>query len=170
MPEDNAAALRDDLQRAYDGEPWHGPSLMSLLADIAPAEAHAHAVQGAHSIWELVLHLAAWGHEVARRMRGAAPALPPEGDWPAPPPSADAGAWREALGALADAHADVLAALDACPPSRLEALVGTSDGGPITVAAMVRGLAQHHAYHGGQVALLRKAVRRPAGIGVAARS
>lgn len=163
--EDVKAALRDDLQRAYDGEPWHGPSLMALLGDIAATEAHAHAVDGAHSIWELVLHMAGWMREGARRLRGAAPALPADGDWPAPPTEADSVAWRNALAALAAAHAELLAALDDSPAERLDALIGTSDGPAITCAGMIRGFAQHHAYHGGQIALLRKAVRRPAGIG-----
>ena len=154
------SALYADLARAYDGDPWHGSSLLALLDDVDAESAAARPVEGGHTILELVLHMAAWTREVARRLRGATPAVPPEGDWPTPAPGARA--WQEARDGLAAAQADVLAALASCPDERLTAIVGQtrdpSVGSGLTYAAMASGLAQHHAYHGGQVALLKRAV------------
>jgi len=156
------SALYADLARAYDGEPWHGSSLSTLLADVDAAMAAARPVAGGHSIWELVLHMAAWSREVARRLRGAAPAEPAEGDWPAPEASQNEDAWRRAREGLAEAQRDVLAVLASCPEERLTAIVGQtrdpSIGSGLSYAAMASGLAQHHAYHGGQVALLKRAL------------
>lgn len=153
--------LIDDLERAYAGDPWHGPSLAALLADVSAAEAAARPIAAAHSMWELVLHLTAWTREVARRLGGGVPAAPVEGDWPSAPPLATAEAWRDARLALGDANAMVVGAVRTASEAVLASPVGnTRDpvlGSGLTHAAMVRGLAQHHAYHGGQIALLKKA-------------
>ena len=154
------SALYADLARAFDGDPWHGSSLLALLEDVDADAAAARPVEGAHTIIELVLHMAAWTGEVARRLRGSTPALPPEGDWPTP--GTGKNGWAAARERLAAAQVDALAALAACPDERLTAIVGQtrdpSVGSGLTYAAMASGLAQHHAYHGGQVALLKRAL------------
>ena len=108
-----------------------------------------------------LLHLSAWTHEVARRLRGASPAPPHEGDWPPVPQSASEDEWKQALSGLAAANRDLVAALGDCSPEQLERRVGNTNdptlGSGQTFGAMVRGLAQHHAYHGGQIILLRRA-------------
>jgi len=156
--------LIDDLQRAYDGDPWHGPSLAALLADVSAADAAAHPVAAAHSMWELVLHLTAWTREVARRVGGGVPATPVEGDWPSVPRLANGEAWRNARLALGDANAMLVEAVRTASEATLASPVGnTRDpvlGSGLTHAGMVRGLAQHHAYHGGQIALLKKSGAR----------
>ncbi len=49
--------LEEQLKRALEGEAWHGPSVLESLAGVTAEEAAAHPIPGAHSIWELVLHL-----------------------------------------------------------------------------------------------------------------
>ncbi len=160
----HVADLIDDLRRAYDGDPWHGPALTTLICGVTATDAHRRVVPNGHSIWELVLHISAWTREVTRRLCGALPALPPEGDWPAQPAEPTEQAWQEARAALSAAHADMLAALVRCEPELLTRRVGTvpdpDNGNGLTYAGMVRGLTQHHAYHGGQIALLRRAIQR----------
>ena len=58
--------IKDQFQRAFNGQAWHGPSLLSLLAGVTAEQAAAHPVPGAHSIWELTLHIAAWESEIGR--------------------------------------------------------------------------------------------------------
>jgi uncharacterized damage-inducible protein DinB len=160
-PKNTIRELLDDLERAYDGDPWHGSPLMRLISGIDARTAAARPIAGAHSIWELILHMTAWTREVARRLRGATPAVPLEGDWPPVPGAATEDDWAAALSTFGSAHGEVLSALLDCPVERLDARVGNSRdpalGSGQTYAAMVRGLAQHHAYHGGQIALLRRA-------------
>ncbi len=74
--------LADQVLLAHDGPAWHGAALAENLADLTAAEAAAHPIAGTHSTWELVLHMAAWAGEVQRRLDGAVPSLPAEGDWP----------------------------------------------------------------------------------------
>ena len=154
--------LLEELRHAHDGDPWHGPSRSSVLADVTVEEAARHPGGDAHGIWELVLHMRAWTLEVARRLGGAPARMPPEGDWPpVPRPSADA--WSAARLSLDDAHEAVAAALRALPPERLADTVGTDRDAPlgagVTYAAMLHGLAQHDAYHTGQIAILKRIYR-----------
>ena len=82
--------IADQLERAYRGDPWYGPSLRSVLAGIRAEDAARHVIPGAHSIWEIVLHLTGWQREVARRLRDGVCREPAGGDWPAAPePSED---------------------------------------------------------------------------------
>ena len=60
--------------------------------------------------------------------------------------------------ALGDPDEEALAAL---PPARLDAVVGGERDAPlgagVTYRVMLHGVAQHDAYHGGQMSLLRRA-------------
>ena len=154
--------LRAELDHAMRGTPWHGNAFTTNLHGVTAADAHAHPIAGAHSIWELVLHVAAWTREGARRLRGAAPEEPAVGDWPPAPPTAREADWVAARAELAAAHDDVLAAIDALDAARLDDPPVQARDPSVTTAVkhrvLVHGLAQHHAYHGGQVALLRRAL------------
>jgi uncharacterized damage-inducible protein DinB len=166
LPDHAGSALRDalleQLRRTHAGDPWYGASRTHLLHGVTAAEAEQRPLGSAHSIWELVLHMTAWTDEVARRLGGAAPAEPAAGDWPRVPRARGEAAWEAAKAALLAAHGRVLAALAVCPAERLPQPVGTTEspalGTGMSYRAMVRGLAQHHAYHGGQVAILKRAV------------
>ncbi len=106
--------------------------------------------------------MTAWTGEVSRRLGGAAPGPPAEGDWPAVGRVSEA-SWSRARDALRIAHAELAAAAARFPESRWsERIGGELDlplGTGVTYAAMLAGLVQHDAYHSGQVGLLRKALR-----------
>jgi uncharacterized damage-inducible protein DinB len=158
------AFLRGVLRRSYDGSAWHGPALAEVLDGVSAHDALAGPVPGAHTILELTHHLDAWTREVTRRLGGAPAAMPTEGDWPAPlAPDADVEArWRALRDRLGEGRDALLAAVADFPPARLHERVGTSDdpalGEQATFAAMLVGLAEHNAYHGGQIMLLRRAL------------
>ena len=65
-----AERIADQLKRAYEGEAWHGPSLMEVLEGVTPESAAARPVNGAHSIWEIVSHIHAGREIVRRRLEG----------------------------------------------------------------------------------------------------
>jgi len=156
--------LIDELRRGHDGDAWHGSSTRRILEDVTAEEAAARPVPGAHTIWEIVLHMTAWTDEVARRLRTGEGGEPEARDWPsAPAPGGPA--WRETLSAHARAHTGLLAALAAFPEARLLSPFGSqrdpAAGTGVSFTVMLHGLAQHDAYHSGQVSLLKKALRRP---------
>lgn len=150
--------LLDELRRAWDGDPWHGDPLRRVLQGMTAAQALARPVPQAHSAGEIVLHLAGWTREVARRLREPDVREPPEGDWPAP--GSGEGAWAAAVDALSRAHQELLDAVAAFPPAELDHVVGDERDRPlgagVTYSVMLHGISQHYAYHAGQIALLRK--------------
>lgn len=158
--------LADSLARSVRGPAWHGPALSEALGRFDAPGAAAHPIAGAHSAWALALHTAGWMTEVASRLRGHPPALPAQGDWPACPAVPTAAAWQQTLTAVDAALNGVLDALAAFPPDRLEETVGMSGhhdaplGTGLSYAEMLRGLAQHNAYHAGQAVLLHRALRQ----------
>ncbi len=153
--------LVDELTRSHDRNPWHGSSRKELLRGVTAEAAASRPVPGVHSIWELVLHMTSWTREVSRRLHGAAPAEPIEGDWPAVGRATDS-RWAAALIDLDQAHAALCAIVAALPPERLGERVGTADdpalGTGTSFALMVAGIAEHDAYHCGQIALLKRAM------------
>lgn len=156
-----ASRLIDEVHRAVDGEPWHGPSIMALLRPVTAADAGAHPVPNGHSIAEITAHLTAWTNEVARRLEGFPAGEPPEGDWP-PCLAQSPAAWAAQLLALTTAVAQLEAAVAGFPDARWDLpIVDPREPLPVVPVSyeqLVHGLAQHFAYHGGQIALLRKAL------------
>lgn len=157
-----AVSLQQQIAATNAGDPWYGSSRAVLLEGITAKEAAAHPIPGSHSIWELVLHMTSWTREVERRLAGHAPAEPEDGDWPAVG-RPTAARWRAACDALDEANAALLEAVAALPATRWDAPVGglrdPALGTGTTLGGMLIGLAQHDAYHTGQLALLRQALR-----------
>jgi uncharacterized damage-inducible protein DinB len=147
--------LADQLERSFRGGAWHGPAVAETLAGVDAAAAAAHPFPGAHSIWEIVRHLTVWNEVPLRRINGERlEDLSHERDWP---PVADLSpeAWRAALTALEEAHAALQARVRALSEAQLDDPVGGSDP---TVRGLLFGVLQHHAYHAGQISLLRKGI------------
>jgi uncharacterized damage-inducible protein DinB len=147
--------ILDQMQRAWDGNAWHGPPLRALLADVSVAVAHARPVAAAHTIAEIVLHLAYWKDTVRRRLAGET-ILPTEPEqWPAITDRSGA-AWREALALLEARHRALVEAIARLDDSRLTDPIGGKD---YDVYVLLHGTIQHELYHAGQVALLKKAAK-----------
>jgi uncharacterized damage-inducible protein DinB len=145
------------LHHAWDGDPWHGPSLRAVLTRLDARTAARRLLADRHSPWELVLHMTGWTREVERRLGGALAGEPPEGDWPTVSDTSDA-AWRAALDALAAANRSLVDAVSRQPDARWTERVGDqrdpAAGTGVSYGVMIVGLATHHAYHAGQIALL----------------
>jgi uncharacterized Fe-S cluster protein YjdI/uncharacterized damage-inducible protein DinB len=152
----------EQVRLAQVGPTWHGAALGENLEGIDAAQAASRPVPEAHSIWEIVLHMTGWTREVARRLQGGHPAPPAEGDWPAVGRVSEE-AWSRARAALSEAHSTLADAVERFPEARWSERVGGERDPPlgtgVSYAAMLAGLVQHDAYHGGQIGLLRKALR-----------
>jgi uncharacterized damage-inducible protein DinB len=153
-----SSRVADQLRRAFDGDAWHGDSVLEILKGVTAAQAAAHPIENAHSIWELVLHIAAWDGAVLRRMGGNAVILSDTENFPPVADPNDA-AWRAALEQVRRGHMQLVSAVAAFPDSRLYSMVPGKEGAHYTFYYMLHGLAQHELYHAGQIALLKKMVR-----------
>jgi len=148
------AFLLDQLRRAHEGDAWHGPSLREVLDGVDAARATSRPLPGAHSIWELVLHIAAWEQVARRRLEGDLSRPSDAEDWPAVD-ATDAASWQAALAHLDRTHAALREAIAALPEARLDEPLR---GPEFTIASLLHGVVQHDLYHAGQIALLRKGV------------
>ncbi len=149
-----SALLADQLRRAFEGDAWHGPALLELLVDIRPSTAAAHPIKDVHSIWELVLHIAAWDDAVNRRIvLGKALQLTDEENFPTVTDNS-AAAWKKAIDHAKQVHAQLLKTVEALPDQRLSEQV---PGKNYDIRFMLEGVAQHELYHAGQIAILKKA-------------
>ena len=142
----------DQLKRAYDGEAWHGPALMETLNGIDAKTAAAHPIPTSHSIWELVLHVAAWEQVVTRRIvHGKELTLSDDENF-GHIKTHDEAAWRQAVQILEKSHSELIAAVSSARVPAKRARPGKD----YDIVFMLMGTAQHAAYHGGQIALLKR--------------
>ena len=143
----------DLLDRAGDGDAWHGPPVDATLAGVTAAQAGARPLAGGHTIWELTLHIAVWDRVVKRRLGGERYEPSSAEDWPPVTTMSDA-AWRRAVADVRVARAELRDALLAFDASRLDETV---PGKSYSFYVMAHGIVQHDLYHAGQIAILRKA-------------
>jgi uncharacterized damage-inducible protein DinB len=151
--------LIDQFKRAHDGDPWHGSPLRAILNGVTPEQAAHRPPHGAHSIWELVLHISGWRNEVARRATGEPASEPAAGDYPdvGDPTTAR---WQDALDALDESHARLVAVVRGMSDDDL--WKPTKDprnrplGTGVSYYELFHGIVQHDAYHAGQIAILKK--------------
>jgi len=157
------ATLRERLLNIWAGEPWYGSASKAILEDISADEAAAHPLAGAQSIWETTLHMVAWTEEATARIRGNHPGTPARGDWPAVTDTS-AAAWKAATDNLRTARYALLEAIEKAHEEDLYLQVGkpgeAGHATPHTRAQTAAGLVEHDVYHLGQIAMLKKALRK----------
>lgn len=146
--------IQGELKRAFEGEAWHGPAVLELLQDVTAEQAAARPIAGAHSIWELVLHITAWESVGCRRLELDRAELSDEENFP-PLGDASQAAWQQTIEALKNGHRKLRDAIDRLDESRLDEpiLVGMR-----SVYITLHGVIQHDLYHAGQIAILKKAL------------
>jgi hypothetical protein len=145
--------LRVLLEEGFDGDAWHGPTLLSAVRGVGLDEALWSPGADRHSIWALTLHCAFWKHRVRERVTGERTPFPrPGDDFPELPADPTAEAWRADVALLEESHAELLEAVAA----NASVLAEPGPGQTRSRAKNVAGIAFHDAYHAGQVRLLRK--------------
>jgi len=144
------------LRCAFEGDAWHGPSLLELLSDVDATTAAARPIPEAHTIWELLLHIAVWDDAALRRLDGNV--WQPEGidNFPIPPKPTDT-AWRKAIASANRIHNRLVRTVASLPDSRLRDQV---PGKTYDFYFMLHGISQHELYHAGQIAILKKTPKR----------
>ena len=147
--------IDEQLRLSFEGGAWHGPAVLEALDGVGAEGACAHPIAGAHSVWELLLHLGGAYGLVLRRLQGDGRQLTPEEDWPAIV-SATADSWRETVRALHGLNEELRRAVRGFSAQRLDApLVAEA---PYTAYSQFIGVTQHNLYHAGQIVLLKRAM------------
>jgi uncharacterized damage-inducible protein DinB len=149
----------DQLQRAFDGDAWYGPSVSGALEEVDARQAGQRPIANGHTIAEIVAHVTTWTREITRRLRTGVAQDLEEPDWRAIAALTDE-EWHTMLEALDDAQAGLVAQIKELTDADLESMIGDvrdrALGSGISRYVMLHGLIQHHVYHAGQISLLRK--------------
>ncbi len=153
---DPSRELAGRLERAIVGPMWHGPAVDQLLLRFTARTALLRPIDGAHCAWELTLHLSAWaGFAIARVTGKGTLELDDAQDWPPVPRVGTESAWREVTDELRSAYARLAELVRALPAESLLQPIKNRD---YDMGTMLNGIVEHAAYHGGQLALLAKAL------------
>jgi len=139
------------FESAFEGPSWHGPSVREALKGVTASQAAARPIAHAHTIGELVLHMATWKRAVANRIAGR----------PYSPSAAEnfpefrARDWTRARSTLRREHRALRAVLSRLGTARLSrpAVPGGS-----AVYLQAHGVVHHDLWHAGQIMTLRRAL------------
>jgi uncharacterized damage-inducible protein DinB len=145
--------ILDQLDRAFEGDAWHGPSLRELLKGVTAQQANSKPSPGIHSIWEIILHVTAEQDVTRRRLAGEMIVdLPPELDWPRIPDNNET-AWQQTIDRLAESKKKLRQSISQISDDGLEEIV---PGKGYSAYVLLHGVIQHNIYHAGQIAILKK--------------
>ncbi len=148
------SALREQLIALLHG--GHAHVTFEKAVEGFPAERAGERPAGSpYSAWELLEHLRIAQNDILRFSQSADHVSPewPKGYWPGGPAPADRGAWSKSVAAFLDDRAEFEALLH--DPSRdLNTAFAWGDGQTLLREALV--LADHNAYHIGQLILVRR--------------
>ncbi len=145
--------IEDQLRRAFEGQAWHGDSLMELLNGVTASQAAAKPLKDVHSIWELVSHITFWEDVSRRRAEGDETPVENLADgWTSPTDTSDA-AWQQTLERLRQSNEALCQTIAQLDDMRLKE---SAAGQPYSIYFMLHGVIQHNLYHAGQIAVLKK--------------
>jgi hypothetical protein len=156
MSQDQTQLLRDHLLELLRG--GHGHATFDKAIEGLPAKLRGAQAPGLpHTVWQLLEHLrlAQWDLlEFSRDKSHVSPPWP-EGYWPETAAPPDEAAWEKSVESF---HQDLQAMQDlvADPQTDLYAKLPWGDGQTILREAML--LADHNAYHLGQIVSVRHAL------------
>jgi uncharacterized damage-inducible protein DinB len=144
--------ILNQLERSFEGEAWHGPSVLEALEGVSWKKALEKPIPAGHSIWELVLHMTAWEDIVRRRLLGEYPQITNEENFPAVANPGDA-SWKAALEALRAGHGALREVARQITDDQLDQAPSNKT---TTRYILLHGIIQHDLYHAGQISILRK--------------
>ncbi len=145
-------------QSIYNGKPWYGPSLQTVLQGLDAEAACWKPRPGAHSIIELLHHILCWRRHFVQRLSGnldfSIELNSPE-DWTAYEEVSE-GKWKVLLEELEQNQEEITRLLNGKEDAFLEE---DSGKGGITFRERLEGTIQHDLYHLGQMAMVKAQYR-----------
>lgn len=151
-----------NLNNAFHGHGWHGPTLLGSIRGIAPADAAIIPRGLKHGIWHLILHAAYWKYAACLRIAKAGINIEPT--FPRSPcnfpnlPSPSAAAWKADVVLLKSQHDTLIAAVAKLSTRQLNSI--PPGGRTVKLRDVIVGVAAHDAYHTGQIQVVKKLIRR----------
>jgi uncharacterized damage-inducible protein DinB len=144
----------EELKNIHNGNAWYGASLKDALDGITSDQAAARPLKQAHSVWEIVAHIAGWEDVFRRRLEGQIIGEPEAGDFPVPADSNET-TWNVMLKTLENTHRHLLETTEKLSDSMLNTKITGKD---YSYRFLLRKTADHKVYHSGQIALLKNSL------------
>ncbi len=148
--------ILDQYERVMHGAAWHGDAIWQIIEGISAERAALRPIANAHSIWEIVGHMAFWEAVAAKRLGGLRAGLEEEGNFPAAPEATEAN-WQKTLDRFRASNKAFREALQKLDAARLDEL---SAAGKRSFYDEAHGLIQHNVYHAGQIAVLARSMNQ----------
>jgi uncharacterized damage-inducible protein DinB len=147
------------LENTLSGSPWYGPNTYELLDDVTLEMGYELPPSSVHSIAGIILHMVSWTQEVINRLNGKLAGEPAGGDWP-DPGFPDEHKWQKLIASFKLFNTNLSGTILNFPEEKWNAPTrderGTNSGFGVTYRELIEGVIQHHIYHSGQIALLKR--------------
>ena len=145
--------IKDQMQKTFYGDAWHGGSVMAFLSEIGAEEARSRPLEARHSIWELVQHMETWKRVARKAVEGEKMGrISPEEDYP-PIKDLSEKSWVRTVESLREEHEALAGALSRLSEDRLGETV---PGKSYNFYTLLHGVIHHDLYHLGQIAILKE--------------
>jgi hypothetical protein len=141
------------LHEVLDGEPWYGQSFSAIIKDINPLLVFEKP-NGQHSLAELLYHMITWAEfaeNIFDETKSKSMKSFEEMDWRTIDPAIHT--WKKGLEIFKTVNEKIIAQLLAKDDSFLENPVVERE---YNAGFLLNGLVQHHIYHLGQIAYVKK--------------
>jgi hypothetical protein len=142
--------LRDQIKTTYQGDSWHGPSVLKTLDGVDLKQAKSRPMPDRHTIWELVDHTAFWLEVSTEAAKGNYQEPDLEGNWPKMGETEDD--WNRSLNRLEIAINSLQNALAPLTNNDMKKIIPCTD---YNLRQMLHGALHHNLYHAGQIAILK---------------
>lgn len=155
---DNTQQLRERLVKLLQQGSAFKP-LPETLKTI-PFEVTGQQMEGfAHTVWELTEHLRLALHDLVEYSKDSHFQSPPwpDGYWPKNPAPASEKEWQNSLQQINDLREEMIRMVQDTSNDLFEPFKANPDHNLLRQATIA---AEHTAYHGGQIAMLSKAIER----------
>lgn len=153
---DEIKRIHKNIGALYDGQPWYGDNISSVLTGVSAQMASKKLEKLNHSIAEIMRHLVAWHYFVIEKLKGNEEyeVWETELNWQMITSLTDE-EWQKIKDDLKKSYALLLQQIEQMQESLLSSPVS---GRKYNFRLMLQGIAQHDIYHAGQMAIIKKLV------------
>ena len=154
---DKLTSIKEKIEEVYNGEPWYGDPVMSILKNIKPETALKKVNENVHSIAELAVHILRY-REFLLNVLTVNDSFKIDQEETFNIRRIDQNGktvWNSLLNMLEQNQQAILKELDQKEDDILAQPVKEK---PYNVEYLIEGLVQHDIYHLGQISLLKKLI------------
>lgn len=157
MGKENIQKIIHRFEDLLQGDPWFGAAVYDMLNDFPQAIAYRKAAENAHSPIDILYHMITWTEFTVRRLEqrtDGEPGYSEKIDWRPIDPKVHT--WKKGVAELKKLNKQITGFLKKKDDAFLEEPVKYRT---YTFNYLLNGLADHHIYHIGQIALLKNIIK-----------